>query len=805
MPSEEALRLDRMEPSVKGKYRNNMPFQKERSNLMSSNLNYDECSNGSGIDEADFKTLREDSEKMFARNQDECCSTFSFQEVLDTLNTKRVTRKSLLSHVELDAATGRLKLSVDRGNVRAKYGYDVGKEAFLYPEEALYLLETGKAEIFCEYVSLSIQRARSLLLISQREGNNNSFCNCTVEEFLVYKHLSRMGYCLYRYVRGRNHITDESMTNSLMEDADNVKMEEDNGMIIDEGSNVDRNSEEIDDIIDLDAPADKPMIDKPNQKGLKRTYSASSIHDNITSESDEFMESELEYWNQQVCIASMDEDSCLHGTKVEPGGYTVDEADSDVEIVDEVIYRHGGVEIQEIAHTVGCLKENYVETFDEPVASTSKGVPSSQVVVDLVSSDDEEQDMKSFGNRIWSKFIPNSKLMFGVPPSTLIPQNMPDNDKIYELDLKDKSDVSDLELEFLVDEVSLNDDRHGVDSADNPHSFNISGSKSWKDWRQSVFREARNVMDDSLLASSEYINGEAATKRLFLWDDAKNESQTKIHDGKIVFEMYGPVGQGFSRLKASEEIPSYYIFITRHDEPIPDLGIIGTSVDGVPNLIAIVCDSGENDIVFITADRSPLIGRNMFKFKRFPLPSSPLYSSVWYTSYTSNQNYYEVLGISKQSSSEEIKRAYYEQSKKYHPDKKEGNQDRFREITSAYEVLGNHRLRKMYDRGLISDTNKSIYTADTEQSTESSTSNNKNTESISMPHLDQWSKEQYSQTFARSQRGKAKQNLRQRQKTQDEESFSSQGVFWLLGSVLLGVGIYMERMRSYHKKDDPKS
>lgn len=40
----------------------------------------------------------------------------------------------------------------------------------------------------------------------------------------------------------------------------------------------------------------------------------------------------------------------------------------------------------------------------------------------------------------------------------------------------------------------------------------------------------------------------------------------------------------------------------------------------------------------------------------------------------------------------------------YHPDKTKGNElaaDKFREVTEAYEVLGNHRLRKLYDKGII--------------------------------------------------------------------------------------------------------
>ncbi|ODN05538.1 DnaJ subfamily C member 30 [Orchesella cincta] len=196
----------------------------------------------------------------------------------------------------------------------------------------------------------------------------------------------------------------------------------------------------------------------------------------------------------------------------------------------------------------------------------------------------------------------------------------------------------------------------------------------------------------------------------------------------------------------------------------------------------------------------------MFKFKGYLLPSSriPLCSKVWYSSYTSNQNYYDVLGISKHSNNDEVKRAYYEQSKLYHPDKKEGSQERFREITSAYEVLGNPRLRKMYDRGLISDSNKSIYT-DSHAATESDiTSEEIENKSVPMGQLDEWSKMQYSKTFARDQGRKSEKRLRDRRKAIYKDSFDLQTPFWIIGSILLGIGIYLERMRSYEKRTDRK-
>lgn len=65
-------------------------------------------------------------------------------------------------------------------------------------------------------------------------------------------------------------------------------------------------------------------------------------------------------------------------------------------------------------------------------------------------------------------------------------------------------------------------------------------------------------------------------------------------------------------------------------------------------------------------------------------------------------NHYNTLGISKASSRAEIKSAYYELSMVFHPDKNKGCESaarRFREISAAYEILGNYRLRSLYDKG----------------------------------------------------------------------------------------------------------
>lgn len=66
-------------------------------------------------------------------------------------------------------------------------------------------------------------------------------------------------------------------------------------------------------------------------------------------------------------------------------------------------------------------------------------------------------------------------------------------------------------------------------------------------------------------------------------------------------------------------------------------------------------------------------------------------------------DFYADLEIQKTATALEIKNAYYELSKKYHPDKNKGSEKaavRFRQITEAYEVLGNHGKRKRYDKGM---------------------------------------------------------------------------------------------------------
>lgn len=63
-----------------------------------------------------------------------------------------------------------------------------------------------------------------------------------------------------------------------------------------------------------------------------------------------------------------------------------------------------------------------------------------------------------------------------------------------------------------------------------------------------------------------------------------------------------------------------------------------------------------------------------------------------------SKEYYKVLGVEKNASQEEIKKAFRKLAHEHHPDKQSGNEAKFKEINEAYQVLGNEAKRKQYDQ-----------------------------------------------------------------------------------------------------------
>lgn len=64
----------------------------------------------------------------------------------------------------------------------------------------------------------------------------------------------------------------------------------------------------------------------------------------------------------------------------------------------------------------------------------------------------------------------------------------------------------------------------------------------------------------------------------------------------------------------------------------------------------------------------------------------------------SKRDYYEVLGVAKDASADEIKKAFRKAAVKHHPDKEGGDESKFKEINEAYEVLKDQQKRQRYDQ-----------------------------------------------------------------------------------------------------------
>jgi molecular chaperone DnaJ len=62
------------------------------------------------------------------------------------------------------------------------------------------------------------------------------------------------------------------------------------------------------------------------------------------------------------------------------------------------------------------------------------------------------------------------------------------------------------------------------------------------------------------------------------------------------------------------------------------------------------------------------------------------------------KDYYETLGVNKAASKDEIKKAFYKLAQKYHPDKKGGNEAKFKEANEAYQTLSDDDKRAKYDQ-----------------------------------------------------------------------------------------------------------
>lgn len=64
------------------------------------------------------------------------------------------------------------------------------------------------------------------------------------------------------------------------------------------------------------------------------------------------------------------------------------------------------------------------------------------------------------------------------------------------------------------------------------------------------------------------------------------------------------------------------------------------------------------------------------------------------------KDYYKILGVDRNASQEDIQKAFRNLAHQYHPDKKEGDVNKFKEVNEAYQVLSNQQKKAQYDAGV---------------------------------------------------------------------------------------------------------
>ncbi|KAG8257277.1 hypothetical protein J6590_053085 [Homalodisca vitripennis] len=143
-----------------------------------------------------------------------------------------------------------------------------------------------------------------------------------------------------------------------------------------------------------------------------------------------------------------------------------------------------------------------------------------------------------------------------------------------------------------------------------------------------------------------------------------------------------------------------------------------------------------------------------------------------------SKSHYECLKITPQATQNDVKRAYYELSKQFHPDINKYSQDaseKFISISEAYNVLGNSNKRKLYDRELFLIGNECaiIQNATPEENdcnpyrTVSPTI--KTNEKKLHSHVDEWTRIHYSQTFQEAYNTRTGFSIRSREQMQEDD------------------------------------
>lgn len=163
------------------------------------------------------------------------------------------------------------------------------------------------------------------------------------------------------------------------------------------------------------------------------------------------------------------------------------------------------------------------------------------------------------------------------------------------------------------------------------------------------------------------------------------------------------------------------------------------------------------------------------------------------------KSHYDSLGISPKATQADVKTAYYKLSKIFHPDRNQGCSDasrKFQEVSNAYEVLGNYKLRKLYDKGLLHTAgaefahhvhDEPINPHPHAKFYESRQRRETYSGKTPIYDFDEWSRMHYEETFDRRNRAKQRWDNLQERVARDRSEDVSEKAIW---TIFIGISVF---------------
>ncbi|KAK7601340.1 hypothetical protein V9T40_008781 [Parthenolecanium corni] len=113
------------------------------------------------------------------------------QQQKELLEEPKIEKDRLLIYADWDDSIFKAKVTKNSGSSLEVFGHNRGGCVYLHPEEALYLIEMNKLQLFYNKIRLSVQRSYGVLL--------KPACNISIHHYRVYKHFVIQGYKLFRH------------------------------------------------------------------------------------------------------------------------------------------------------------------------------------------------------------------------------------------------------------------------------------------------------------------------------------------------------------------------------------------------------------------------------------------------------------------------------------------------------------------------------------------------------------------------------------------------------------------------------